>query len=244
MNTNFEAVKLMLDIGFPVAHPEMSHGYSPLHNAAWAGSADLVDLLIERGHPVGLVDPGHKATPLGFAIYDCTVEKRHPEGEFGRVIKSLIDAGSPWNALDYPTGDARIDYVLKPRMHQRVDGAALLGDEAALARLLGENPGPDELTNALAGAAKGGHSALCRRLLKSGAPVNGSTGPDRVTPLMCAVSSCSYETVEALLEYGADVAAKNVNGSTALHIGIARDASLEMINLLLRSGASAQIEAS
>jgi ankyrin repeat protein len=115
-NTNFEAVKLMLDVGFPVAHPENSHGYSPLHNAAWAGSADLVDLLIARGHPVDLVDPRYKATPLDFAIYDCTVEKRHPEGEFGRVVKSLIEAGSPWDASKYPTGDARIDEVLRTRM--------------------------------------------------------------------------------------------------------------------------------
>jgi ankyrin repeat protein len=113
-NTNFEAVKLMLDVGFPVAHPERSHGYSPLHNAAWAGSGDLVDLLIARGHPVDLVDPTYNATPLGFAIYDCTVEKRHPEGEFGRVVKSLIDAGSPWDASIYPSGDARVDAVLQP----------------------------------------------------------------------------------------------------------------------------------
>lgn len=118
-NTNYEAVKLMLDIGFPVAHPERSHGYSPLHNAAWAGSADLVDLLIERGHPVDLVDPTYKATPLGFAIYDCTVEKRHPEGDFGRVVKSLIEAGSPWDALKYPTGDLQIDGMLEPRMRER-----------------------------------------------------------------------------------------------------------------------------
>jgi hypothetical protein len=32
-NTNYDAVKLMLDLGFPVAHPENSHGYTPLHNA-------------------------------------------------------------------------------------------------------------------------------------------------------------------------------------------------------------------
>jgi ankyrin repeat protein len=112
-NTNYEAVKLMLDVGFPVNHPERSHGYSPLHNAAWAGSADLVDLLIERGHPVDIVDPVYNATPLGFAIHDCTVEKRHPEGEFERVVRSLLKAGSPWDARNYPTGDARLDDVFK-----------------------------------------------------------------------------------------------------------------------------------
>jgi Ankyrin repeats (3 copies) len=115
-NTNIEAVRLMLDVGFPIAHPETSHGYTPLHNAAWAGSGDLVDLLLERGHPVDIVDPRYHATPLGFAIHDCLVEKRHPEGEFGRVVKALIDAGSPWDSKVYPTGDARIDDVLGPLM--------------------------------------------------------------------------------------------------------------------------------
>jgi hypothetical protein len=115
-NTNIEAVRLMLDVGFPIAHPEMSHGYTPLHNAAWSGSADLVDLLLERGHPVDIVDPRYHATPLGFAIHDCLVEKRHPEGEFGRVVKALIDAGSPWDRKMYPTGDARIDEVVGPLM--------------------------------------------------------------------------------------------------------------------------------
>lgn len=112
-NTNYPAVELMLDLGFPVAHPEHSHGYTPLHNAAWAGSGDLVDLLIRRGHPVDIRDAGHNATPLGYALYDCLVEKRHPEGEFPRVIKALLEAGSPVAGVEYPTGDAAVDEVLR-----------------------------------------------------------------------------------------------------------------------------------
>ena len=61
-----------------------------------------MDLLITRGHPVDLVDPRYNATPLGFAIYDCTVEKRHPEGDFGRVVKSLIAAEGLWDNIKYP----------------------------------------------------------------------------------------------------------------------------------------------
>lgn len=113
-NTNYEAVKLMLDVGFPVAHPERSHGYTPLHNAAWAGSGDLVDLLIARGHPVDIRDPGHHATPLGYALHDCLVEKRHPEGEFPRVIKALLEAGSPVEGVEYPTADQAVNEVLRP----------------------------------------------------------------------------------------------------------------------------------
>lgn len=111
-NLNYEAVRLMLDLGFPVTQTESSHGYSPLHNAAWCGDAALVDLLISRGHPVDLVDPGHNSTPLGYAIYDCLVEKRHPEGDFPRVVESLLRAGSPWDPSKFPTGDERLDRVL------------------------------------------------------------------------------------------------------------------------------------
>jgi ankyrin repeat protein len=113
-NTNYAAVKLMLDLGFPVAHPERSHGYTPLHNAAWAGSGDLVELLIERGHPVDIRDPSFDATPLGYALHDCLVEKRHPEGEFARVVKALVEAGSPLRGVKYPTGHLAVDEVLRP----------------------------------------------------------------------------------------------------------------------------------
>jgi ankyrin repeat protein len=112
-NSDYDAVKLMLDLGFPVAHPEHSHGYTPLHNAAWEGSGDLVDLLISRGHPVDICDPRFGATPLGYALYDCLVEKRHPEGEFARVVKALLEAGSPRKDVEYPTGNAAIDEVLQ-----------------------------------------------------------------------------------------------------------------------------------
>ncbi len=115
-NTNYNAVELMLDLGFPVAHPERSHGYTPLHNAAWAGSGDLVDLLIARGHPVDIRDPGYDATPLGYALHDCLVEKRHPEGEFARVVKALLEAGSPMTGVNYPTGNAALDDVLRSFM--------------------------------------------------------------------------------------------------------------------------------
>jgi ankyrin repeat protein len=200
-NLNIEAVKLMLDLGFPIAHPERSHGYSPLHNAAWAGNAQLVDLLLQRGHPVDIVDPHYKATPLGFAMHDCLVEKRHPEGEFARVIRSLLDSGSPWNALCYPTGDATVDEVFRTKLHLKPEGAALLGNEAQVFRLLGQNPDPEALNKALAGAAKGGHQALCQRLLRTGARVNEPVDADGNTPLKYALKFATPETVTLLKQF-------------------------------------------
>jgi len=199
-NLNVEAVKLMLDLGFPMAHPERSHGYSPLHNAAWAGSAQLVDLLLQRGHPVDIVDPHYKATPLGFAMHDCLVEKRHPEGEFARVIRSLLDAGSPWNALCFPTGETSIDEVLRTKLPLTPEGAALLGDEAQVFRLLGGNPDSEALDRALAGAAKGGYAALSQRLLHAGARVNEPVDADGNTALKYALKFGTPETVALLSE--------------------------------------------
>jgi len=63
---------------------------------------------------VNLRDPGYDATPLQYALYDCLVEKRHPEGEFARAVKLLLDAGSSVTGVKYPTGNAAIDEVLQP----------------------------------------------------------------------------------------------------------------------------------
>jgi hypothetical protein len=49
--------------------------------------------LIARGSIASL--PSVHLELLGFAIYDCLVEKRHPEGNFRQVVESLLAAGSP-----------------------------------------------------------------------------------------------------------------------------------------------------
>jgi ankyrin repeat protein len=244
-NTNYESVRLMLDLGFPIAHPERSHGYTALHNAAWSGAAHLVDLLIARGAPVDIVDPTFQATPLGFAIYDCLVEKRHPEGVFGRVAKSLIAAGSPWDPFVYPTGDARLDDVLVEYLPQRIEGAAILGNDDLVFRLLGDQPSAADLALALGGAAKGGHAALGRQLLGRGADPNSVAGDDRSTPLMQALKGSSAPgssaTVEWLLDEGADVGIKNRHGTLALHLAAWYGANVDTTRLLLRAGAAAHI---
>ena len=112
-NKSIEAVRLMLDLGWPTNVPETSHGFSALHNAAWCGDAELVPLLLGRGHPTDLRDPNHGSTAIGFALHSCLVEKRHPNGDFATVVQQLADAGVPLDKVELPTGNEDLDLVLE-----------------------------------------------------------------------------------------------------------------------------------
>jgi hypothetical protein len=112
-NKNIDAVRLMLDLGFPVASRESNHGFSALHNAAWCGDVDLVRLLIDRGHATDVRDPTYHSTPIGWALHSCLEAKRHPDGRFAEVIELLLASGTPLDPNQYPTGQAAIDAAIK-----------------------------------------------------------------------------------------------------------------------------------
>jgi hypothetical protein len=112
-NLRIEAVRLMLDLDFPVDVPESNHGFMPLHNAAWCGDAPLVELLLRHGHPLDRRDPAYNATALGYAIHSGVTARRHPEGDFPAVVRLLLEAGVPLDPHQYPSGDPRIDTVIE-----------------------------------------------------------------------------------------------------------------------------------
>ncbi len=233
-NVDISAVTLMLDLGFPINHPETSHAYAPLHNAAWGGYGDLVDLLIARGASLDLKDPTFGSTPLGFAIYCCVEDGRHPDGEYGRVVSALLEAGSPWDVADYPTGSQEIDDVLRPRLRDSLSGLAALGDLEGVRQWVGSKaPAASELTLALVCAAKAGQTELCGYLLDAGAE---QVKPDEHywAPLHAAVAGHSTETVELLLQRGADTSALNSRGGTAWHTLGGMGCDDEMIDLLAK----------
>jgi ankyrin repeat protein len=111
-NKSIEAVRLMLDVGFPVDVIERNHGYSALHNAAWCGDLEIVRLLLDRGHRTDMVDPRFDATPIGYAIHSCVEAKRHPDGQFAAVIDLLLSHGTPFDPSRYPVGHKEIDAVI------------------------------------------------------------------------------------------------------------------------------------
>ena len=82
----------MLDLGFPVyARDEL--GQTALHEAAYAGHAGMVALLLERGAELDARDSRFDATPLAFATVGSG-ERPHTGGDWVATCAVLLDAGA------------------------------------------------------------------------------------------------------------------------------------------------------
>ena len=66
-------------------------------------------------------------------------------------------------------------------------------------------------------AAEAGNLAMVRVWIKKGADVNKSAGREKLTPLLWAARGGHIDTMQELLGAGADIAAQDVKGNTALH---------------------------
>ena len=117
-NDNAAGIGALLDLGLPVdsryGHRDGYFDVTPestaLHNAAWRGAHDSVELLVKRGSDVDARD-GKGRTPLMQAIRACTdsywKERRSP-----RSVQALLDAGATKRGVSVPTGYAAIDELL------------------------------------------------------------------------------------------------------------------------------------
>jgi ankyrin repeat protein len=118
-NGNSDGVRQLLDLGVAVdARFAEGDGYwdvapnsTALHVAAWRARHDTVRLLIERGAPVDAVDARGR-TPLALAVRACVdsywMNRRSPES-----VAALLDAGASTAGVQYPSGYAEVDELLK-----------------------------------------------------------------------------------------------------------------------------------
>ena len=85
-----------------------------LHVAAWRARHATVKLLIERGAPVHALD-GKGRTAFTLAVRACVdsywVASRSPES-----VEALLRAGASVSGVDFPSGYAEVDELL--RQHQ------------------------------------------------------------------------------------------------------------------------------
>jgi ankyrin repeat protein len=91
-----EAVRLMLDLGFPPGtRSEPDDGATALHLAAAAGSTGTVRLLLDRGADIEARDTTWNSTPLEWAIVGSGMRLGHdPHPDWPATVSALLDAGA------------------------------------------------------------------------------------------------------------------------------------------------------
>jgi ankyrin repeat protein len=91
---NAAGLAVMLDLGFPInARGEL--GATPLHTAAYAGSAEAAELLIRRGADLEATDGNWHSPPLDWALVGSGEQPdTNPAADWLRTVEVLIDAGA------------------------------------------------------------------------------------------------------------------------------------------------------
>jgi len=87
-----EAVRLMLDCGWPV---DGCGGATPLHFAAWHGNLEMVRVILPHKPSLELANSAtYDSTPLGWAIHGSENSWHKDTGDYGAVVTALLAAGA------------------------------------------------------------------------------------------------------------------------------------------------------
>jgi ankyrin repeat protein len=104
-----EAVRLMLDLGFPPGtRSEQDDGATALHLAAAAGSPGTVRLLLDRGADIEARDTTWDSTPLEWAIVGSGMRLGHdPHPDWPATVGTLLDAGASADGIVLSADDSK-----------------------------------------------------------------------------------------------------------------------------------------
>jgi hypothetical protein len=102
---NLAAVRLMLELGFPIdARREDTDddGATALHAASWAGSADTVALLLDQGADLRARDKRWDSQPLEWALVGSgEAPNSAPAPDWLATVTLLLDAGAPLDGITF-----------------------------------------------------------------------------------------------------------------------------------------------
>jgi hypothetical protein len=94
-SSDVSAVRLMLDLGFPVGVRGGDQGETALHAAAYAGSADTVRVLLDCGGNIEARDSRWNSRPLDWALVGSGEQPdTAPAPDWLQTVALLLDAGA------------------------------------------------------------------------------------------------------------------------------------------------------
>jgi hypothetical protein len=106
------AVDVMLEFGFRL-DVQRHDGATPVHSAAYAGRANLVRRLAERGADIDAPDGCRGLTPLRWALAGSIDRPAHsPDGDWRATVQALVDAGAAIDDIEVPPEPADVARVL------------------------------------------------------------------------------------------------------------------------------------
>jgi len=115
MSNNLAAVRLMLAAGWPVTARGDENG-TPLHIAAWIGSAEMVREILRYNPPVNVRGDRYDMTPLGWALHGSLNSWRKDKGDYAATVELLLNAGAN---VPQPIDDVRTTGAVRQVLHNR-----------------------------------------------------------------------------------------------------------------------------
>ena len=232
--------------GYPSA-TNPNDGRTLLHMAARLHLPDFVRLLLKAGAKLNALDRDGMS-PLREAIdvhaFDNTPAKIAARNAGAlEIVRLLVDAGANTDGRNRPLGS--LGRVGKELYEVPLALAARHGNLEVVRYLLGKGANVDLASRdglpPLHSAIHYGQPDIVRVLIAAGADVNLPESPDKVTPLLRAVSPLdgkehAAEMVRELVRAGANVNAADSDGNTPL-LGAVNSGNAEVVSLLLAAGA-------
>lgn len=192
-------------------------GLSMLHVASGRGNLELVQFLLEKG-----ANPNKRGVKGNGALHIAV------ESDNGDVVRALLEAGAMMDG-ENEDGLTAMQKAVKLGYAKAV---AALGEAGAAC---GTFPSDTFKTFSLLHAAVlNSEPEVVKALVKLGADTE--AGMDEMPPLILAVQVSSTETVRALLSCGADFAAINGSGHSAMNDAVGT-LHLGAVKALLEAGA-------
>lgn len=224
-NLDLEIVKFLIDLGAEINLANVQKDMRvPLHLAVEVGKKDIVEYLIDRGANINSRDVKGMA-PLHYAIKKGDVQ----------IVNLLLDKGADIEIVD----KNRKTPLLFSIVENKPDISICLIDRGANTQVKDKNG-----NGVLHLCAEKGLLELAKYILekKNGEIDINDGNKKKETPLHIAVRNNKVEFVKFLIERGAEVEAKDVNGATPLFISLEVD-NLELAKYFVEKGADVNVEA-